>query len=99
MVAVTNTGARGGKAVVQVYVESPTKDERRPLRQLGGFGVIRLDPGEKGEVTVTVPARSFARWDETTAQWVQDPGCYRLHVGTSSRHLDHVVEVDRRPKP
>ena len=44
-------------------------------------------PGEHVEARLTVPARSFARFDEGSSQWVWNPGIYRLHAGRSPRYL------------
>ena len=47
----TNTGARAGSEVVQVYVEPPTGGADRPPRELRGFAKLHLGPGESGEAT------------------------------------------------
>jgi beta-glucosidase len=105
-IPVTNTGDRGGKAVVQAYLgwpegpegEAPPDGHRRPLRQLAGFAAVTAEPGQRVTATVTIAARRFQRWQPTGAgegRWVQAGGRYRLHVGTSSRHLKHLIEVER----
>jgi beta-glucosidase len=38
-------------------------------------------------VTLQVPARAFARWDEEAGGWVWPPGQFTVHVGRSSRDL------------
>ena len=44
-------------------------------------------PDEHVEARLTVPARSFAHFDEGLFQWVWNPGIYGLHAGRSSRYL------------
>lgn len=95
-VPVVNTGQRDGKCVVQAYVESPTDAADRPLRVLGGFAAARVAAGTQTEIVVEVAERAFANWDEKRAAWGETAGTHRLHVGTSSRDLDHSISVDRR---
>jgi len=93
VVTVRNAGKRSGREVVQVYLEAPDDDPRRPLRVLAGFGTVEAAPGATGSVRVTVPARSFARFDEARREWVWKPGAYTLRAGRSSRDLGLSSEV------
>jgi beta-glucosidase len=54
-VAVTNTSARDGDEVVQLYVAGGP-GEGAPIRSLRGFQRIRLKAGERRQVTFVVPA-------------------------------------------
>ena len=85
-VTVRNTGARPGREVVQAYVAGPAADGR-PVRVLGAFGPAAAAPGETAQVTLTVPARVFARYDEQAARWVWPCGEFTIAVGRSSRDL------------
>ena len=87
VVRVRNSGQRAGREVVQVYLEGPDDDPSRPLRVLAAFASIGAGPGEEAEARLTVPARSFARFDERRRDWVLHPGTYTLHAGRSSRDL------------
>jgi beta-glucosidase len=87
VVTVRNSGRRAGRDVVQVYLEGPDDDPRRPLRTLAAFASIGAEPGEQVEARLTVPARQFARFDEGRRDWVWHPGTYTLHAGRSSRDL------------
>jgi beta-glucosidase len=100
-VTVRNTGSRPGREVIQAYVARPpgTADGeagsgRRaggtvaaPPRELAAFGTAAAPPGELAEVTLQLPARAFARWDEEASRWVWPPGQFTVHVGRSSRDL------------
>ncbi|MBF4614697.1 beta-glucosidase H [Curtobacterium sp. VKM Ac-1376] len=77
---VANTGDRAGKHVVQVYASRAESTVDRPVRWLVGFAPVRLSPGESAEVSIEVPARSFAHWD---GSWQYEPGAFTLHVGAS----------------
>ena len=84
-VDVTNTGARAGSEVVQVYVESTDDDPARPVRVLAGFSKVRLEPGVTQHVDITVPARAFSAW--TASGWTVPAAERRVLVGHSSRAL------------
>jgi beta-glucosidase len=87
VVAVRNSGARAGRELVQVYLEAPDDDPRRPLRVLAGFAPVDAEPGITTDARLTVPARAFARFDEASREWVWRPGTYTLRAGRSSRDL------------
>jgi beta-glucosidase len=84
---VTNTGARAGVAVPQLYLglPSPGEDVPQPPRQLKGYQKLRLAPGESTRVTFPLSSRSLAYWDEGGGAWKVAPGCYKVTVGGSSR--------------
>lgn len=96
-VDVTNAGARSGREVVQAYVEPPAGGPGRPVRVLGGFASAEAEPGKRVTVGVRIPARVFARWDETAGQWAWQPGQYRIRVGSSSRVLPLTAAVTSGP--
>jgi beta-glucosidase len=91
-VDVTNTGARAGTEVVQVYVEPDHNDPARPIRQLAAFRKVRLEAGSTERVDIEVPARAFSRW--TDDGWVVPPGEHKVLVGRSSRSLVAVGGLD-----
>jgi beta-glucosidase len=95
-VTVTNTGARAGAEVVQLYVADPECSVTRPARELKAFERIALEPGGSGEVQLHLDQRAFAYWSVRLRRWVVEAGTFHLYVGTSSRDLPHrlVVEVD-----
>ena len=81
-------GTRAGREVVQVYLEGPD-DDPQPAASASWprFAASRRTPGEQAEVRLTVPARSFARFDEARRDWAWRRGTYTLHAGRSSRDL------------
>ncbi len=86
-VTVRNTGPRPGREVVQAYVAGPAPGPGRPVRVLGAFGTVAAAPGAAATVTLTVPARVFARYDELAGRWDWPPGQFTIAVGRSSRDL------------
>ena len=71
---VTNTGARAGADVAQVYVGARSPRVPRPLRELKAFQRVELEPGETKPVTLTLNARSFAYYDVKSSRWRADAG-------------------------
>jgi len=98
-VRVRNSGRRAGGEVVQVYVEPPVDDPARPVRILAGFARVTAEPGESVDVTIRLPARSFACFDEAAREWVTPPGAYTVRAGRSSRDLRLVSHVDLPAAP
>jgi beta-glucosidase len=86
-VTVRNTGPRAGREVVQAYVAGPALGPGRPVRVLGAFGTVSAAPGATATVTLTLPARVFARYDEHAGRWDWPPGQFTIAVGRSSRDL------------
>jgi beta-glucosidase len=89
---VTNTGARAGSTVVQVYVGGP---EGRPLRWLAGFAKVALEAGEAREVEIALPPRVFAGWDVAAHGWRAEGGAWRVEAGFSVADLPQAVTVTR----
>lgn len=61
-VRVTNTGARPGWAVPQLYLHR-TQGVVTSRRQLCAFDKRRLSPGETVELTLPIPAEALMQWD------------------------------------
>ena len=92
-VAVRNTGPRQGREVVQAYVAGPALGPGRPVRVLGAFGTVTAAPGAAATVTLTLPARAFARYDEHAGRWDWPLGQFTIAVGRSSRDLRLTTSV------
>ncbi|MFI6619563.1 beta-glucosidase H [Streptomyces sp. NPDC050528] len=82
-VRITNSGARHGREVVQVYLAPAETDLERPARWLAGFAGVEAGPGESVDVVVELPRRSFEIWDETANAWAFVKGSYEIQAGRS----------------
>lgn len=88
---ITNTGSRSGKEVVQVYVNPPQGKLGKPLRNLCAFGKTHLlIPGESETLTLTVPLRDLASYDDSGVTghrdcYVLEQGTYGIYVGNNVR--------------
>jgi beta-glucosidase len=87
-VDVTNTGARAGDEVVQLYVRYPESRVERPGKQLRGFRRASVAPGETRTVVLRLAAADLAYWDVARHAWTVEPGRVELMVGSSSADAD-----------
>ena len=97
-VAVHNTGAHTGRETVQIYVSQPQGALDKPYQVLAGFAKTgTLLPGQGETVTVTIPVRDLASYDEKRAAYVLEPGTYYVRIGKHSRdtHIAAALELDR----
>ncbi|WP_066285269.1 beta-glucosidase family protein [Arthrobacter sp. B6] len=83
-VTLANTGTRAGKNVVQVYAEKPGSAVDRPVRWLVASTPVWAGSGETVTITLDVPTRLLAYWDNG---WTYEPGDYTLRIGTSVTEL------------
>jgi len=84
---VTNTGARAGADVAQVYVAEAHAKVPRPAKELKGFARINLKPGETKTATVTLDGRAFSYYDADAKKWRADSGEFQILVGRSSQDI------------
>ncbi len=93
LVDITNTGARPGAEVVQVYVEDVESSVDRPPKELKGFEKVFLEPGKTQTVKVALDARALSFFDEKKNEWVAEPGLFKVHAGSSSRDIKLTAEL------
>ena len=87
-VIVKNTGCVPGKEVAQVYVQAPKGKLEKPAQELKAFAKTRkLQPGESQTLTMTIPVRDLASFDEANSQWLTEAGNYTFRIGSSSRDI------------
>lgn len=87
-ITVKNTGKVSGKEVAQVYVQAPEGKLEKPCQELKAFAKTReLQPGESQVLTMTIPVRDLASFDEADSQWITEAGTYTFRIGNSSRDI------------
>ena len=82
-VDVTNTGARAGDDVVQLYIHDPVASISQPVRRLRGFQRVTLEPGAAQTVTFTLDRSDFGFYDNR-GKFVVEPGEIDVFAGDSS---------------
>lgn len=80
---VENSGQRAGQQTVQFYLQDITASVSRPVKELVGFENIKLNPGEKGQVTFTITPEMLKFWNDKM-KFVAEPGKFNLYIGFDS---------------
>lgn len=83
-ITVKNTGEVAGKEVAQVYVAAPEGVLEKPSKELKAFAKTKeLKPGEAETLTMQIPVRLLASYDDTNSQWLADAGTYNVLIGSN----------------
>ena len=79
---IENVGTRAGKYAFLVYVASPAGRLKKPLRSFAGFEKTRLlSPVESETLTIEIPAKDFAVYDDKARAFVLEAGEYTVFAG------------------
>lgn len=79
-ITLTNTGARPGHEVVQLYIRQlACSHAARPEQELRGFKRVGLAPGESAEVAFPLTGEVLGYW-RRDGQWQTDPGDYHIWI-------------------
>jgi beta-glucosidase len=89
-VDVTNSGARAGDEVVQLYVRDKVSRITRPVQELRGFERVTLRAGETRTVRFEVGPQTLGYYGPAN-KWVVEPGAFDLMVGGSSAQVKSVA--------
>jgi beta-glucosidase len=84
-VKVTNAGSRPGEEVVQLYVGAKESKVERPVKELKAFRRVQLEPDQTERVSLEVPAKELAYYDEDASTWMVEPGAYEVTVARHSK--------------
>ncbi len=82
-VEITNSGDYEGKEVVQLYIRDLFASVTRPVKELKGFKIISLKPGETKIVDFELNQETLGFYDNNY-QWTIEPGEFEVFVGGSS---------------
>ncbi|MGY6648476.1 beta-glucosidase BglX [Wenyingzhuangia sp. IMCC45574] len=83
-VHVKNTGERIGKEVVQLYIRDIVASVTRPVKELKGFELIELQPGEEKPVTFELTSEELGFYNNQ-GEFVVEPGEFKIFLGGSSK--------------
>ncbi|MFJ4064442.1 glycoside hydrolase family 3 C-terminal domain-containing protein [Pseudomonas sp. NPDC089996] len=106
----TNTGAKAGFEVAQLYIQPIDPQVDRPKKELKGFTKVYLQPGESKTVSLPIDSRSLAYFVQNSDSWDVDAGKFKVWVGPDSEHLtlqrtlltlipQHLTTRDSNPLP
>ena len=82
-VVLKNTGKYKGKEVVQLYIKDHYASTIRPVKELKGFDLIELKPGESRKVTFVIDAE-LLQFYSARKIWEAEPGAFSLFIGSNS---------------
>jgi beta-glucosidase len=86
-VPITNTGAKNGTEVLQLYVRN-LQDPDGPLKSLRAFERVDVKAGQTVNTKLTLDRKGFEFWDPETNTMRVKPGKYEILVGNSSADKD-----------
>ena len=78
-----NTGKVTGKEVAQLYLQDEFASVVRPVKELKGFEMIELKPGETKTVIFTLTDAELGFYNHQN-EFVVEPGSFKVMVGGSS---------------
>jgi beta-glucosidase len=79
----TNTGAREGDEVAQLYVRETTASVATPVKALKAFFRVHLKIGQTKSITLHVKQSDLAVWG-ASQKWEVEPGEFTVTLGGSS---------------
>ena len=82
-VKVKNTGKVKGKEVVQMYIKDHFASTTRPVKELKGFKLIELGPGESRTISFTINA-DLLKFYSARKKWESEPGKFSVFIGSDS---------------
>ena len=100
-IKVTNSRRLAGDEVVQLYLHEVKPCVKRPVEELRGFQRVHLNPGESATVTLSVPGKNLAFYDEAIHGFRVNPGPFEILIGAASddirsRRKFEVISSDAR---
>ena len=82
---VTNTGARAGEVLAQLYVRDVAASVTRPVRELKAWRRIALEPGESRQVDFGLSRDDLSFWRQD-GTWGFEPGVFEMVVADNAAH-------------
>lgn len=89
-VNVTNSGARKGDEVVQMYIRDDFSSVTRPVKELKGFKRITLEAGETQTVSFDITPEKL-RFFDINMDRVVEPGTFTIMTGTNSQDVKNTT--------
>lgn len=93
-VPVTNKGTKEGSEIVELYISDLKSSLPRPIKELKGFGKVKLAPGETKSVKFEITPEDLKFFDDKKHEWVVEPGKFKAHVAASSTDIRHTIPFE-----
>ncbi|MBE9489345.1 MAG: beta-glucosidase BglX [Bacteroidetes bacterium] len=78
-----NTGNYEGKEVTQLYIRDLYGSITRPVKELKGFKIVSLKPGETKQVTFVINKETL-KFYTSNEKWEAESGDFKVFIGGSS---------------
>jgi beta-glucosidase len=85
-IPVTNTGKVKGREVVQLYLRDLVASTTRPVKELKGFQLLDLNPGESRIVKFVIDEKMLQFYTSNKI-WESEAGEFEVFVGGNSRDV------------
>ncbi|WP_308991030.1 glycoside hydrolase family 3 C-terminal domain-containing protein [Mariniflexile litorale] len=89
-----NTGDVDGKEVAQLYISDPKSYVEKAAQELKGFKKVFVKSGTSENVTIQVPVKEFAYYNEVKKEWLVESGAYNIRIGNSSRGIKKEIQIN-----
>lgn len=90
---IKNTGSFDGKEVAQLYVSDVESYVEKAEQELKGFKKVFVKSGNSEKVSLRLPAKELAYYNEIKREWITESGTYKLKIGNSSRAIKEEVSI------
>jgi beta-glucosidase len=92
---VTNTGAKPGATVAQVYAATPAGlGSSFPVKRLEAFAKTEvLPPGQHQTIRLNFPISRLEFWDQSSARWGVPDGTYQFQLGPDASQVAQSAPV------
>ena len=91
---IRNTGKVDGKEVAQLYISNQNSNIERAAQELKGFKKVFVKSGTSEMVTIALPVKELAYYNELKKEWIVEPGTYNLKMGNSSRKIAAEISIN-----
>lgn len=85
---VTNIGNYKGGEIVQLYVQGPTSNIDKPIKELKGFEKVYLDVNETKNVTISITKQDLQYFNIKEDRFVLENGEYRFEIASNSEKVE-----------
>lgn len=82
-VELKNNSTIKGKEVVQLYIQDIFGSSTRPIRELKGFELVELNPGETKTITFDIDEKMLEFYTINN-KWETEPGDFKVYIGGNS---------------
>lgn len=89
-----NNGKVDGKEVTQLYISNPDSAIEKAAQELKGFKKVFVKSGTSEKVTMLLPVKELAYYNELKKEWIVEPGEYILKLAASSRDMKSEVTIN-----